>query len=695
MAYTEEILRSTSQALLQFIQKNDPIQLSNNIQTLINQEGAHPLFDALTQILTSMRKLEIKNLQHLIRQLSSKLARQDITTLLTLFEKKLLLFILEHFYTKSDDLDFKLHIWKHKYNLLNEALELSQQLPENQVTNTIINDLIDASIVLALFSLYVGNLKDVITYLSRIYPTIIGKYKFFPSKSSFYLRLFSLLLLKIHNNASLIAIMKDILGTTISLEDPLQISIKLLNDAIALDEKISDSENLAIDYFFLALVYHTQRKYKQALQEIKRAQQLHEELENKEGYLEDTILLALVINESKQKETALEILNQALKIAIETDKREEIAQLNLIISFILRDLHKYEESLKYLRTALVIFKQEKIGIEIDLIESYSALGSLLRKMQQFETARGFFQKILEVERVTKMQSIIMEIHAQLAMTYRLLGDITAFHEYYNEFLTLYTRTRDHYRFAIDEYQIGLVFCNLQEFEEGIDHLGKALQVFFNLKDKNYLMELIPIFSEIYSALDNVQMSDVLSNEEKDIEFRTKYLLDRIKPSIPLKDITIPPPVAPPVLKTTSAELPTATVVDTKPSPELPTATVVDTKPSPELPTATVVDTKPSPDIAIKKTPTPPQAPISSPAPPTLAQKPTEKSEIQKPTEQSFQPQKFIGRQCPKCKFLITDPSFQFCPNCATSLTSARLCSKCGYSIEDPSFKFCPKCANPL
>lgn len=48
--------------------------------------------------------------------------------------------------------------------------------------------------------------------------------------------------------------------------------------------------------------------------------------------------------------------------------------------------------------------------------------------------------------------------------------------------------------------------------------------------------------------------------------------------------------------------------------------------------------------------------------------------------------------CPKCGFLIENPSVKFCPDCGNPLVSS--CSQCGFQYKG-SPKFCPECGNKL
>lgn len=662
MTTESQVTGLTSELIKNFAHSRNTQQFIKDLQMVIEKEGTSELCNAFIHLLKSVNDWKIEDLKIAINELSSRFEEPLLKSSFKILQNTLLLLLLDTGYQKSPELKLKIEILRNKIPLLEDALTYSKQIGDEILIKQFLEAIIDNNTLLGLLSLYGEHILDTFTLFSKVDSITRTNPDLFPAKSSFNLRLLVNLLLKIRNNGILKKRVGTILQTNQPLTDCFQLSFKYLERAKTIDERAADNSSLALDYYNLALLYYEQKRYKEAVHEIKMAQQLHEEQANKTLLLNDIILLGLIIDGKNQKDNALDVFNQALAIALEMDNKNAIAQLNLLISYVLRDQHKFEDGLKNLRTALVIFKQENVGSYLDLIDCYTGIGSLLRFSGKSETAKGFLVKILEAERQSGNTRLLSELHIQLALTQFSLNNEAAFQENYQQALSLSQQLKDPFPYAYNELHIGLSLCNTQSFQEGITHLAKALQLFYELEAEEHIVPLIETFITIYGLMEKPDLVQKLSGEDKNPLIRAKMILDQHS-------------------ALTRAEAPIAT--PKLPSP-MPIATVVESKSAREaevtLPVATVIE----PTINDSKTSPPP------PDTPTATHQGTPESKTP-----SQDPPSFVGRQCPHCNFLVIDPEFLYCPKCATKLNITRRCANCNFIIDDPSFQFCPKCAKPL
>ncbi|NVM53336.1 MAG: tetratricopeptide repeat protein, partial [Candidatus Helarchaeota archaeon] len=535
MAVNPAVLESTGNVLLEFLQTNDRPKLIENIQNLIQKEEANEFLNNLKQIIIGINEWNIEEVQSITDQISSKIEDSKFKNILKVFQRKLILLLLDQIIEKTDDIELKIQTLLNKIPILTESYILSQKINDALLTKSIIEGHFDNFTILGLFSLYSGNIQNALHYFGNILDLSQKNEEIFPSKYSFILRLLSNLLLKIRFYPELLNFSKNALNLDPDAVDPYQIAFKFLKQAISTDEKANKSPDLALDYYNMALLYNERKMFDQAIHEINKAHKIHEDLGDKVGIINDLILLGTLTSKINQNDKALILYHRAMNIAVDIDLRYKIAQLNLLISNILRDKQNYDESLKYLKTSLVIFKQEQMGSDIDLIAAYTKLGSLLRAMEQVDTAKAFLEKILEVEKKSESKSLLMEIHSQLAITYAELGNQDEFTKNYHELLSLSEKVRDPLQYAHSEYQLGVTFYNLQKFKESLNHLGRALKISHKLKNLEKIQTILQTLSLVYLQLNQQKLAGEIVDENQDIMTRSQSVIEKSS----IKDLEIP------------------------------------------------------------------------------------------------------------------------------------------------------------
>ncbi len=703
-----ELIASTNTVLRDYVLSTDSKHLVASLERLQPFDEKEGLIKTLRLILSEINQWNIEKVQVLSEQLSQEIKDDELQRMLIIFTKQVTLQLLDKILEKSEKIEDRIQVLLHRNQILDDAFQNAKQLQDEILENKYFEAYLDNLIELGLYALSCADYSHVFQYLGKALNLLKGK-ALYPSKHAFIIRTLSNIFLKSRNFPALLKLARDYFKIR-GDRDSYQVSFRYLKRAFALDKAANNKPGLALDHYFLALLYFERNLIDQGVAEVKKARALHEELDDREGLLNDIILSGIIISKKEKTDEAYEIYNNALSIAMDLDIKPKIGELNLLLGNYLRTHQKYEEGLKHLKTALLIFKQAGGGTEPDFIETYHGLGAILRDMHKLDDAKGFLLKILSIEQSkTEFPAVLMEIYSQLAITFIELNKKEEFQHQYNQIQAIYPAVKDNFQYANSEYLIGMSFCEKEQFSEGLEHLFKAFKVFYDLRNTRIIEKILQTLSSVYSKLNASELAQKLTDYSMDIMVRSQYVMEQgttpknipTKPS-PEKPAPPPMPKAP-----TPPRLPIAEVIS--PS-EMPQSIPIQRKASQREPQNTSPSHRSTPpksappkeSIFVPEIPPPPTAPkiqatsklsnlikdmeaeIKAPPPELtyLKSKPTP------PSEQS----------CPECGFEIEDPAFQFCPRCAAKLekeSPERSCKNCGFKIENPEFKFCPKCATAL
>jgi len=618
---TTELPNSTIAILRNYILTNNGEYLVQNIERLKISDEENRILQKISQILSEFNQMNIEGAQSLSDQIVNEIEDASLQGMLKLFTNHIILQLLDQIIEKAEQIEIRIETLLRKNQILEDVFQLTKEMQDEILVNKYCEVYLDNLIMLGLYALYSTNYKSVFQYLNRALELQKEK-AIFPAKYAFILRILSCVILKLHNYPDLLKLGRESLKVKADKES-YQISLKYLKSAAALDKAATNTPGLALDHYYLAMLYYERNLLDQALTDIKKAQTLHEELSYRENILNDIILSGLIMSKKEESEEAYQIYNQALHIATDLDLKYKIGELNLLIGNYLRAHQKYDDGLKYLKTALLIFKQENEGRDSDFIEVYNGLGVTLRELHKLEDAKEFLQKILAIEHKTESSAILMEIYSQLALTFIEMDDKDAFQESYDKILSIYQVQKDDFQYATHEYNLGISFCQKEQFQEGLAHLYKAFKVFYNSGDLTLIDQAMNAFSSVYSKSNKSELAQAIMDTSKDIKARAQIILEQGAVSTP--KLTTPSKLSR-LIKEVKEEV-TAESTEETPSKLKP----------PPIPTRTC----------------------------------SQCGFLVTDAEYLFCPKCAATldttRTCKKCGFQVADPEFRYCPKCAQPL----------------------------
>ena len=533
---TTELNTSTIAILKDYVLTNNGTNLAQNMERLRIFDEKNGIIQKIGLLLSEINQWNIEAVQSFDDQLTKEIEDAPLQVMLKIFIKHLILSLFDQIIERIEQIEIRIEILLRKNQVLEDILPLTKELQDQILINKYFEMYLDNLIILGLYALYSTNYKSVFQFLGQALELQKEKTSF-PAKHAFILRVLACLILKLRKNPAILKLARESMKI-IDDTQHYQICLKYLKRAIALDKAANNTPGLALDHYNLAMLYYEQSLLDQALDEVKKAQNLHEKLDERECIINDIILTGLTKMKRGETDEAYEIYSQALNIAISLDLKYKIGELNLLIGNYLRAHQKADEGLKYLKTALLIFKQENEGSESDFIEVYNGIGAALRSLHKTEDSKGFFLKIMTIEQKTDSQALLMELYVQLALTFIEMDDKYGFQESCDKISSIYRVTKDDPQYATCEYNLGLSFFQKEQFPEGLEHLYKAFQIFYNTHDLVLIEQTMHTLYFVYSKLNKFDLAQTLSDKSMDLMARSQIVFEQIPPEIP-------PPPSPP------------------------------------------------------------------------------------------------------------------------------------------------------
>ena len=253
----------------------------------------------------------------------------------------------------------------------------------------------------------------------------------------------------------------------------------------------------------LGLLYRYHQQYALAIPLHVKA---YEIIENLEGVALDKMIFAnnagVAGRYNAEYELAVEYHMKALQIAEEEESllNIEIASNGLGNTFMAIP-NKNEEGLDYLKRAL------KVAIEADnklgMAMNYLTISGYYDKLRQHNTARIYLHDLLKLNQERN------DAYGK-AMTLKALGesylienkDLTLSESYFKEALQIFSDLGNKQRQALTFYNLGQVAFKKRNYTLSLARLNDALAISEEMKDKELIVNVSEIISEIYEDRDN-------------------------------------------------------------------------------------------------------------------------------------------------------------------------------------------------
>ena len=263
-------------------------------------------------------------------------------------------------------------------------------------------------------------------------------------------------------------------------------ALKLLNKALAIQNKISDSASLDLAgiYYKIGRVYSDKGNLDEALKWNNKALSIEEQvLDPLSPALANTYNnIGLVYLKKGNLDEALKWLDKALSIE---EQVLDPLSISLATSYhnigsVYSDKGNLDEALKWNDKALKIFEQVLDSLSLDLAGSYNNKGTVYAKQGNFGEALKLLNKALQIR-----EQVLDPLSSDLAIAYNNIGYVYKYKGDYDEALKWYKKALQIREQVLDPLSpdlaigynnIGTIYDNKRNFNEALKWYDKALQI---------------------------------------------------------------------------------------------------------------------------------------------------------------------------------------------------------------------------
>ena len=295
----------------------------------------------------------------------------------------------------------------------------------------------------------------------------------------------------------------------------------------AMEQSGDESQDVALCYICIAIVYEEQGDYDKALEYQIKSLQIKRKIFGEQD-LSVAISLSNIGNIygyiGNYKE-ALTYLEKAIDIEanILDDEHPALSTFYNNIAYIYNSQGKYEEALRYYLRSLSIRFSFFGKHHPDVASSYNNIGYVYGSQRNYEKALEYYQKSLSI-----YLSFFGEKHPDVARSYNNIGGIYDLQgnkekalEYFRKALPIQQAVfgEQHPDVALSYSNIGSAYNSMGNSREALSNLQKSLSIYLNLYGNNDAKVL-----RISALIHNIYYSSLKQSPELKKEFK-KFISD--------------------------------------------------------------------------------------------------------------------------------------------------------------------------
>lgn len=194
--------------------------------------------------------------------------------------------------------------------------------------------------------------------------------------------------------------------------DPVK-ALGYTREALNLATEIDDKKGMAASYNNLGIIYRNQGGLDKALEYYLRSLQIYESLDNKEGIATTKNNIANLYAVKKNFSEAMKYLEESYNLFLELkDESKIVGSLNNLGNLNL-DIQMYDKALRYYLDASEL--STKLGAKFP--DPLNNIGNIYYKQGNYQRAVEYYEKALAIERENNNRLGILNVVANLGITY--------------------------------------------------------------------------------------------------------------------------------------------------------------------------------------------------------------------------------------------------------------------------------------
>ena len=210
--------------------------------------------------------------------------------------------------------------------------------------------------------------------------------------------------------------------------------LEAYNNALHLDERLNDMENLAVDINAIGKIYEMWRMFDKALEFFFKSLDIAQGLNNLDQVTVRMASIASVYKSQQKFDLALEWLQKSLAIEIELNneirKGYRLDQIGEIYTM----MGKYSQAEDYLLQALNIFQENKVFVSESIVLNHLALNYF--KKGDVKSAVTHYNQSLAIAKRVGFSNMILKNYQELSVLYEQSGSLAKALEHYKLFFVL-------------------------------------------------------------------------------------------------------------------------------------------------------------------------------------------------------------------------------------------------------------------
>lgn len=317
------------------------------------------------------------------------------------------------------------------------------------------------------------------------------------------------------------------IGTCYHKLSNFQEAIRWYNQALEVDRKLGNIDNISIRYSNIGFAYRKLGRYDSALLYYDKALTLNIEIGDGESIAKTLNNLGSLYHQMARYDSTIYYFQRSLEIKKNIGDSSGVAITLNNIGLVYNAWQKYDKAIEYFNEALHL--DSLLGYNQDFAKRYNNIGTSYHLKGDYDKAIEYFTKALKLSLDSKDQDWVANLYNNLGMIYLKKMDYEQSRNYFDKAL-------ESYRNSDQKAEVAAVLANLAKidlvrgnYNLSLDYLAQSTEIAenFNLLDltkDNYLT-----FSDIYSSMGNY--SEALKYYKKHIAIKDTLYSEAIHKQI--------------------------------------------------------------------------------------------------------------------------------------------------------------------
>jgi signal transduction histidine kinase len=319
----------------------------------------------------------------------------------------------------------------------------------------------------------------------------------------------------------------------IKFSDP-DTSLILLDQSEKLSKKLDFADGLGNSYNSRAVIYTVKGKFDSAMIYYNLAIEQFKRINDPHGVAFCVGNIAVMFNFQSNFDSSMFYNLKALKIRKENSLDKEVAKSNINIGVVYFEKGYFETSLKYYLDALDFYENMSDKVDVDynnLAIVYSNLGNVYQEMAEYDNAKHFYYRALEIYMKFGDNRVLSNIYNNLGDIEKVNGDGQMALGHYKKAFSLSKEIDEKQEVLISCVNLSIFYTETKKFDSANSYIVEGLKYGEEINDKKHTIRLyissgniLKQQGELHKAIGQFDQALALSDEAGIIKNRGEIYL---------------------------------------------------------------------------------------------------------------------------------------------------------------------------